>query len=42
MEDQKMSLIEHLSELRKRIVICLLALLVAFLLTFINISIDII
>lgn len=34
MEEQKMSLIEHLSELRKRIIICLVALLVAFLLTF--------
>ncbi len=34
MEDQKMSLIEHLSELRKRIIVCLVALLIAFLLTF--------
>lgn len=34
MEDQKMSLIEHLSELRKRIIVCLVALLVAFILTF--------
>lgn len=34
MEEQKMSLIGHLSELRKRIVICLVALLVAFILTF--------
>ncbi|MDI1471589.1 MAG: twin-arginine translocase subunit TatC [Thermodesulfovibrio sp.] len=34
MEEQKMSLIEHLSELRKRIVVCLVALLIAFLITF--------
>lgn len=34
MEEQKMPLMEHLSELRKRIIICLAALLVAFLLTF--------
>lgn len=34
MEEQKMPLMEHLSELRKRIIICLVALLVAFLLTF--------
>lgn len=34
MEEQKMSLIEHLSELRKRIVICLAALLIAFILAF--------
>jgi sec-independent protein translocase protein TatC len=34
MEEQKMSLIEHLSELRKRIVVCLVALLIAFLIAF--------
>ncbi len=34
MEEQKMSLIEHLSELRKRIVICLVALAIAFIFTF--------
>ncbi|MEJ5227894.1 twin-arginine translocase subunit TatC [Thermodesulfovibrio sp.] len=34
MEEQKMSLVEHLSELRKRIVICLVALVVAFIITF--------
>lgn len=34
MEEQKMPLMEHLSELRKRIIICLVALLVAFLFTF--------
>ncbi len=34
MEEQKMSLMEHLSELRKRIVVCLVALLIAFVLTF--------
>jgi len=34
MEEQKMSLIEHLSELRKRIVICLVALVIAFIFTF--------
>lgn len=36
MEEQKMSLIEHLSELRKRIVVCLVALLIAFIVTFTN------
>lgn len=34
MEEQKMSLIEHLSELRKRIIICLVALLIACVFTF--------
>ncbi|MGB9709929.1 MAG: twin-arginine translocase subunit TatC [Thermodesulfovibrio sp.] len=34
MEEQKMSLIEHLSELRKRIIICLVALVIAFIFTF--------
>lgn len=34
MEEQKMSLIEHLSELRKRILICLIALIIAFIFTF--------
>ncbi len=34
MEEQKMPLMEHLSELRKRIIICLVALLLAFILTF--------
>jgi sec-independent protein translocase protein TatC len=34
MEEQKMSLIEHLSELRKRIIVCLVALLIAFLIAF--------
>ncbi|GAB5046151.1 twin-arginine translocase subunit TatC [Thermodesulfovibrio sp. TK110] len=34
MEEQKMSLIEHLSELRKRILICLVALIIAFIFTF--------
>jgi sec-independent protein translocase protein TatC len=34
MEEQKMSLIEHLSELRKRIVVCLVALLIAFVIAF--------
>lgn len=34
MEEKKMSLIEHLSELRKRIIICLVALLIAFAFTF--------
>ncbi|WP_353685013.1 twin-arginine translocase subunit TatC [Thermodesulfovibrio sp. 3907-1M] len=34
MEEQKMSLIEHLSELRKRILICLAALVIAFIFTF--------
>ncbi len=34
MEDQKMSLMAHLSELRKRIVVCLVAILIAFILTF--------
>lgn len=34
MEDQKMSLMQHLSELRKRIVVCLVALIIAFILTF--------
>lgn len=34
MEEQKMSLIEHLSELRKRIIICLITLALAFIFTF--------
>lgn len=34
MEEQKMSLIEHLSELRKRVIICLVALAIAFIFTF--------
>lgn len=34
MEEQKMSLIEHLSELRKRIIICLVTLAIAFVFTF--------
>ncbi|MCS7215832.1 MAG: twin-arginine translocase subunit TatC [Thermodesulfovibrio sp.] len=34
MDQQKMSLIEHLSELRKRILICLVALFIAFIITF--------
>lgn len=34
MEEQKMSLIEHLSELRKRIIVSLVSLLVAFIITF--------
>jgi len=34
MEEQKMPLIEHLSELRKRIIICLIALVIAFIFTF--------
>lgn len=34
MEEQKMSLIEHLSELRKRILVCLIALIIAFIFTF--------
>jgi len=34
MEEQKMSLIEHLSELRKRILVCLVVLIIAFIFTF--------
>ncbi|MCS7164493.1 MAG: twin-arginine translocase subunit TatC [Thermodesulfovibrio sp.] len=34
MQEQKMSIIEHLSELRKRILVCLVALLIAFIFTF--------
>lgn len=34
MEEQRMSLIEHLSELRKRILVCLIALIIAFIFTF--------
>jgi sec-independent protein translocase protein TatC len=34
MEEEKMSLMEHLSELRKRILLCLVALLIAFIITF--------
>lgn len=34
MEDKKMPLVEHLAELRKRIVVCLVALLIGFILTF--------
>lgn len=34
MEERKMSLIEHLSELRKRIIVCLIALLLAFIFAF--------
>lgn len=34
MEDKKMPLIEHLAELRKRIIVCLVALLIAFVVVF--------
>ena len=34
MDEQRMSLIEHLSELRKRILVCLIALIIAFIFTF--------